>query len=152
MNDKIIIGCDIGGVIKDRQTDQPIEGAIETLKEILSNEQKYKLIFISKCKDHQRIKSNEWLKSENMEHVPVFYCYEYKEKLNIGLSNHINIMIDDRIQVLSCFREYPHIMKIWFCQEEQKINGIKKYQPDLFESFSLARDWLQVDDLIRSYL
>ena len=38
MNDKIIIGCDIGGVIKDRQTDQPIEGSIETLKEILSNE------------------------------------------------------------------------------------------------------------------
>ncbi len=151
MNKKIIIGCDIGGVVKDRQTDKPIEGSIETIKEILSNDQKYNLIFISKCKDHQRIKSNEWLKMENMDRVPVFYCYDYKEKLNIALRENVDIMIDDRIQVLSYFNEYHRILKIWFCQDEQKISGTKKYQPDLFESLSLTRDWSQVAHLIQNY-
>jgi hypothetical protein len=150
MNQEIIIGCDIGGVVRDNY-DKPINHSIETLREISLNDQKYKLIFISKCKDHQRILANKWLKMESMDHVPIFFCYDYKEKLNIALRENVSIMIDDRIQVLSLFSEHPRIMKIWFCQEEKKINGTKKYQPDLFDSLTLARNWSQVAYFIQNY-
>jgi len=42
------IGFDLGGVVRDLQSGDPIEGAIETINEIIDSG--HKVYFISKCK------------------------------------------------------------------------------------------------------
>ena len=55
----IIIGCDIGGVIRNQIDNTPIGDSINTLKELSETS---KIIFISKCKEAYLTSSKEWLK------------------------------------------------------------------------------------------
>ena len=91
------IGCDIGGVIKNQQTDDPIEDAVESLIK-LSDTASNTVVFISKCKDSYKEKSNLWLREHNLSHIRTYYCVEYGDKVQIALDNKVNIMIDDRMQ------------------------------------------------------
>ncbi|CAF4027135.1 unnamed protein product [Adineta steineri] len=140
-----VIACDIGGVIKDHRTDEPVENAIESIIQ-LSQDPSNRLIFISKCKDNFKNKSNEWLKKHNLSHIDTYYCIEYGEKVQIAHDHHVNIMIDDRMNVLSTFP--PSIIKIWFCSDMKKIEGAKKFQPDFVDSVRLARNWHEVIELV----
>ena len=139
------IGCDIGGVIKNQQNDEPIANAVEsilTLSENVSNT----VLFISKCKDSYKEKSNLWLREHNLSHIKTFYCLEYGEKFQIALDNKVRVMIDDRMQVL---RTFPSsIIKIWFCTDSRNIEGAKKHQPDFVDSVRIARNWNDILALI----
>jgi hypothetical protein len=146
---KITIGCDIGGVVKNQMTELPIDYAITSLKELSENED-YKIIFISKCKDSYKIKSEEWLKSNGLENIQAFYCLENKEKIQIARRENVRIMIDDKIQVLSTFDDYT--LKIWLCDDHKKIEGTKKFQPDLFAKLRLALNWQQAIEIINNNL
>ncbi|CAF1171135.1 unnamed protein product [Adineta steineri] len=140
-----VIACDIGGVIKDHRTDEPVENAIESIIQ-LSQDPSNRLIFISKCKDNFKNKSNEWLKTHNLSHINTYYCIEYGEKVQIAHDHHVNVMIDDRMNVLSTFPS--SIIKIWFCSDMKKIEGAKKFQPDFVDSVRLARNWHEVIELV----
>lgn len=145
--DKIIIGCDIGGVMRDLLTEEPIIDAIESLENL--SKKNYKIIFISKCKEAYKIRSTDWLKSQNLDHFEVYYCLDYSGKNKIALEQNVSMMIDDKMQVLS--RLDPRIFKIWFCDDSKKIEGAKKYQTDLWNSVHLARNWTEVNKLVTSF-
>ena len=139
------IGCDIGGVIKNQQTDDPIEDAVESLIK-LSDTASNTVVFISKCKDSYKEKSNLWLREQNLSHIRTYYCVEYGEKVQIAVDNKVNIMIDDRMQVL---RTFPSsIVKIWFCSDPRNIEGARKFQPDFIDSVRIARNWNEILELI----
>lgn len=140
-----VIGCDIGGVVKNHLNDEPFENAIESviqLSEDISNE----FIFISKCKDNYKEKMNIWLEKYNLSHIQTYYCLEYSDKVKIAHDKKVNVMIDDRMQVL---RNFPSsIIKIWFCSDPKKIEGAQKFQPDFIDSVRIAANWKQIIDLI----
>lgn len=147
-NNRIIIGCDIGGVVKNQSNDLPIFNAIESLKKL---EENYKIIFISKCKDSYRLKTQEWLKKYQLDKFDTFYCLDCKDKIGIAIEQNVTIMIDDKIQVLSHFnRNDVDILKIWLCDEEKKIAGTRKFQPELFASLRLATNWNEVTEIINT--
>ena len=59
------------------------------------------------------------------------------------------MMIDDHMAVLSKLDE--SIFKIWFCDDVKKIEAVRKCQPRDFSCVHLARNWKEVEILIRSY-
>ncbi len=142
--DKLVIGCDIGGVIRDLITEEAITEGIETLKKLQASN--FRVVFISKCKEAYKARSQEWLSRQDLRQFSVFYCRDYEGKNEITLSENVAIMIDDKMQVLS--RLDAGIFKIWLCDDDKKIEGAKKFQPDFFAGAHLARNWVQVEDLI----
>jgi hypothetical protein len=140
---KTVIGCDIGNVIRNNIDSLPIVKSIEIINELSVD---YEIIFISKCKPNYQLKCTEWLKENGLDKFKVYFCLEFYEKVNIATQNNVSIMIDDKIQVLSKFNNLT--TKIWFCNDEKKINGTKKYQPDLFNTLKLANDWDEIHNII----
>jgi uncharacterized HAD superfamily protein len=140
-----VIASDIGGVIRNMLNDEPIENAIESVIKLAENPSN-RMIFISKCKDHYKQGSNMWLEKHNLSHIPTYYCLEYGEKVKIANDNNVNIMIDDRMQILSTFPS--SIIKIWFCSDIKKIQGARKFQPDFFHSVTIAPSWTDVLQII----
>ena len=94
------IGCDIGGVIRDLVSENPITDSIKSINKLLVT---HKVVFISKCKEKYKDKSFKWLKENNLSSIPVYFCLEYADKVNIASDEKINVMIDDRLQVLKNF-------------------------------------------------
>jgi uncharacterized HAD superfamily protein len=140
-----VIACDIGGVVKNHVNDEPIEDAIESVIK-LSEDTSNQVIFISRCKDSYKEKSNNWLQKYNLSRIKAYYCLEYNEKVQIAHDNRVNVMIDDRMQVL---RTFPtSIIKIWLCSDPKKIEGAQKFQPDFVDSVRLAQSWREIIDLI----
>ena len=138
-----VIACDIGGVVKNQLNDEPFENAIESVIQ-LSEDTSNEFIFISKCKDSYKEKTNIWLKKYNLSHVKTYYCLEYNDKVKIANDNRVNVMIDDRMQVL---RNFPSsIIKIWLCSDPKKIEGAQQFQPDFIDSVRIARSWQEVID------
>ncbi|CAF0983650.1 unnamed protein product [Rotaria sordida] len=140
-----VIACDIGGVIKDQRNDEPIENAVKSVIKLSENTSNM-VIFISKCKDSYKRQSNMWLEKYNLSHIRAYYCLEYEEKVKIANDNNVNVMIDDRMQVL---RSFPSsIIKIWFCSDPKKIEGARKFQPDFINSVRIAQSWEEILELI----
>ena len=140
-----VIACDIGGVVRNQLNDEPFENAIESVIK-LSEDTSSQFIFISRCKDSYKEKSNNWLKNYNLSHINTYYCLEYDDKIEIANENKVHIMIDDRMQVL---RSFPSsIIKIWFCLDPKKIDGAQKFQPDFINSVHIAQSWKEVMNLI----
>lgn len=145
MNNNLkVIGIDIGGVYRDLQTGLIMDNAFEIINEIINLG--HKVYFISKCKPQMEININEWLKSVCLEHIPIFFCREYTEKLEIGNKLKIDMMIDDKMQVLSLFPDT--VKKIWYCTDHAKIEGTRKYQPEFLSSVSLVQSWYEIKDII----
>lgn len=140
-----VIACDIGGVVKNHVTDQPFENAIESVSK-LADDTSNQFIFISKCKDNYQEKTNNWLKNYNLSHIKTYYCLEYDEKIKIAHENNVNVMIDDRMQVLRSFS--ASIIQIWFCLDQKKIDGARKFQPDFINSVRIAQNWNEVLNII----
>lgn len=139
----MIIGCDIGGVVKEMTSDQPIENALETMKELELNG--HRIIFISKCKENFRKVITEWLQKNNLTNQ-IYFCNEYSEKCKLCIDTKTNYMIDDKLQV---FRDIPDsIVKIWLCSDEKKISGAYKYQPEEVKRVTICNSWLQIKEVI----
>lgn len=140
-----VIACDIGGVVKDNTTDQPIEDAIESVTKLANDPTKH-FIFISKCNEKYKQKSTSWLTDHHLSHIPRYYCLEWDEKVKIAEDHHVNVMIDDRMQVLRSFP--PSVTKIWLCSDPKRIEGARKFQPDFFDSVRIARSWPEILQII----
>lgn len=140
-----VIGCDIGGVVRNYQNSSPINKSVEILTELSKN---YEINFISKCKDSYKESSEKWLKENGLDKFKRHYCLEYADKVQIAAQNNVSIMIDDKIQVLSKFNN--NVLKIWFCDDLKKISGTKKHQPELFETLKLATSWDEVLEIINN--
>lgn len=138
----MIIACDIGGVIKNLINDEPIDDAIAGIKQLSL---KHTIIFISKCKDNYAIKTTEWLKKHQLDSFSIYYCEEYKDKIIIANKYKVEVMIDDKLQVLSTFPN--HIKCLWFCSDIKKIQGTKKHQPHLLQFIQIVHTW---DDIVRT--
>jgi hypothetical protein len=91
-----IVGCDIGGVVKSMISDEPIENAIESIKELENRD--FKIVFISKCNDNYRNIITEWLNDKKLNN-DVYFCKDYSDKRNICISLKVDYMIDDKLCV-----------------------------------------------------
>lgn len=67
-NSKIIIGCDIGGVLKTVRERTLIPNAIESVKKL---SKKYKVVLISKTKDKNHPNKSKFLKDNDIEYLTV---------------------------------------------------------------------------------
>lgn len=141
----MIIGSDIGGVIKNLLTDNPIDNSIECINKLAKTNT---LILISKCKETYKEHTIKWLEKVNLNHIKTFFCEEYEDKIKIANDNNISIMIDDKMQVLNKFPDT--ILKIWFCNDNNKILGAKRFQPDFFNSVKIAKNWNDIMAIITS--
>jgi hypothetical protein len=139
----MIIACDIGGVVRDIATGQPIEGAVEGLADLSRSHQ---VMFISKCGQSFEEVTVAWLAEQGLSEVPLHFCRSNDDKVAIAKQHGVAVMIDDRIQVLRTFPD--SVTKIWLCMEEKKIAGTKQHQPDIFATLQLARSWHQVLDAV----
>ena len=74
-----VIGCDIGGVVRNLIDDSPIKDSITTLNQL--NNRDYKVYFISKCKDSYRHNVQNWLLLNGLEHFQTFFCLNYDDKI-----------------------------------------------------------------------
>lgn len=140
-----VIGCDIGGVVRNLQEDKPFPDSLAVLEELSKN---YKIIFISKCKQHYKKSSDNFLKNNGLEKYPVYYCQEYNEKIEIAKKRNVSIMIDDLMKVLTTFP--TTIMRIWVCNDQQKLDGAIKFQKEFYDSVKLARNWKEIRKILMS--
>ncbi len=141
----VVIGCDIGGVVRDLVTEEAIRDSIETLEGL--DKLNFKIIFISQCKESYKSFCQRWLAAHGLNIYECFYCAHFSEKNEIALQNNVAVMVDDHMGVLDSLDE--GIFKIWFCDDSKRIGDVKQCQPMDFASVQLARDWKQVDELIR---
>lgn len=141
----ITVACDIGGVVRDLATGEPVLGALEGLAQLASG---HRLIFISKCGQSYKERSLAWLAERGLSGIPIYFCEEDEDKVKIARDQGVAVMVDDRIQVL---RTFPHsVTKIWLCSDEKKIAGTIKHQRELFQSLELARTWPHVMDIVQA--
>lgn len=139
----MIIGCDIGGVVKEMISDIPIQNSIESIRQL--EELGHQVIFISKCGEKFQKTILDWLEHNELKNK-IYFCNEYAEKCAICIKLKVNFMIDDKLQV---FREIPNtIKKIWLCDDIKKISGAKKFQPDEVTNVSICSDWNEIYNLI----
>ena len=136
---RLSIGCDIGGVVKEMNSNQPLPGALPALAHLQLH---CDVVFVSKCSETYSRITREWLSENSLEHVPIFFCEDYEGKLPICAANRISIMIDDKIKVLKFFP--ATFTKIWLCDDDQKIMGLQQHDPMVFQSVQLARSWSDV--------
>jgi hypothetical protein len=146
-NKKIKIALDFGGVIKSMVSDDPLDGALEGIATLL--EQGHSVILISKCGPNFKPLIIEWLKSHNLSSLELYFCDSYDGKVSIATSQKIDVMIDDKIQVLKTFPS--SIRCLWLCDDFQKISGTKKYQPEIFSQLQLVQSWSEVLDFVENY-
>lgn len=145
-NPILVIACDIGGVIKNQATDEPINDALESIEK-MTHDSTNEILFISKCKESYKENSNLWLANHKLSNLKVFYCLEYGEKVKIAETNGVRIMIDDKMQVL---RTFPaSVIKIWFCSDAKNIEGARRHQPEFLQSVRLAQSWTEVLEIIQ---
>lgn len=138
----MIIGCDIGGVVKQMTTDEPVDASIDTIRRLEENG--HQVIFISKCGVNYRKTICDWLEKHGLKNK-IYFCDEYSEKCAICVKLKVDYMIDDKLQV---FREIPNsINKVWFCDDYKKISGAKKYQPDEVSTVTICSGWDEIFDL-----
>jgi hypothetical protein len=74
-----------------------------------------------------------------LDKIKVYFCDSYEDKVKIATKCNVDVMIDDKIKVLNCFGDQTK--KIWLCDDDKKITGANKYQPDLLEKLKVARQW-----------
>lgn len=135
----MLIACDIGGVVKEMTSDECILDAIISIKQI--EKLGHKVIFVSKCKQNFRELLKNWLATNGLQN-DAFFCNEYSEKKQICIKEKVDYMIDDKLQV---FKDMPDkIKKIWFCADNVKINGAKKYQPDEVSKVVIFGGWKDI--------
>lgn len=137
---KLRIGCDIGGVVKNLADDEPVPDAVGTLGQLLLDG--HTVVFVSKCGDNYRERITEWLGTVGLDRIPVHFCRDYADKVGIATRERLDVMIDDKLQVLSSFP--TTIKKVWFCNDVKKIAGTRRYQPDLLGSVVVCGTWAEV--------
>ena len=138
----MLIACDIGGVIKDQVTGQPINGAVDSIRKLQDNNQ---VIFISKCKANTMATTDEWLRKHGLSDIKVYYCTDYSQKAVIASQQKVDVIIDDKMQVLQAFPD--SIKKLWFCNKKENIEGAIKHQPEFIRSVTVVQNW---DDVLLS--
>ena len=144
---KLKIGCDIGGVVMRMFSEDSVVGAFEGIECLM--QEGHPFIFISKCGESFQSYLVKWLQMNNLGHIQAYFCKSYDGKIGIANSQKIDIMIDDKIQVL---RTFPSTIKcLWFCDDAKKISSTKKHQPELFETLHLVGNWNEVLDLISEF-
>lgn len=145
MSSQITVACDIGGVVRDLATGEAVAGALDGLAELASS---HRLIFISKCGPGFKELILSWLAARDFSAIPIFFCEEDEQKVNIARDQGVAVMVDDRIQVLRTFPE--SVTKVWLCSDEKKIAGTIKHQRELFETFQHARTWPDVMHFVQA--
>lgn len=139
----MIIGCDIGGVVKEMTSELPILNSIESIKKL--EEKGHQLIFISKCKENYQKNILVWLNTHKL-YNKIYFCNEYSEKRALCIKFKVQFMIDDKLPV---FREIPNtIKKIWFCVDNNKMIGAKKYQSNEVSNVVICSDWNEIYKII----
>lgn len=133
----MLVACDIGGVIKDQVTGQLIHGAFDGIREL--QRLGHRVILISKCKANTMISSDEWLRSQGLSDLKVYYCTDYAQKATIAAQHGVDVIIDDKMQVLQAFP--AKVKKLWFCTKKENIDGANKYQPDFVKSVTIVDTW-----------
>ena len=112
-----VIAFDLGGVIFSSHNDTNIfsQNYIETelnpgisdIIHTLHKDKKNKLIIISKAFPNNARKSKEILSYNDIDHLfnSIIFCEEISEKADIAKAMKVNVMIDDRQDVLNFFPE-----------------------------------------------
>jgi hypothetical protein len=143
----MIIGCDIGGIVKELTGDGVIEGAVETLLKL--KQAGHRIFFISKCGSSFAEHTTQWLNLHGLGHdvVPIVFCENYADKVVFALKLGVQIMIDDKLTVLKHF-DSNRFIRLWFCLESKNIAGAKKYDPDFYNSVKLVQSWSDIEKVI----
>jgi uncharacterized HAD superfamily protein len=139
------IGCDIGGVVKNLTSDEPIWDAIETLTRL--KEEGHEIVFISKCGASYATHTVEWLALHGLSSFEIVFCDGYAGKVELARTYNIKMMIDDKMTVLKHFPP-DSFQRVWFCTEQKNIAGAKKHDPDFFQSVHLVQSWSEIEELI----
>ena len=111
------VAFDIGGVIFDSNNDTNIfsknyknislvEGIHDVIK-YLYEKDNYKLIIISKAYPNNAFKSKEILKMYGLDDMfnSIIFCENKNDKVKIAQAMNVNIMIDDRQEILDTFKK-----------------------------------------------
>lgn len=144
----MLIASDIGGVIRDLATGARIRGSVKALRhfqQVLGHE----IVLLSKCKPTYIALIQSWLIEQSLQDIPVHYCRTYEEKLLLGANLGVDCIIDDKVQVLQHFPSY--VLKIWYCAEERRIQGLQAHDEKLFGSLHVCRIWADVVKVITDH-
>ena len=136
------IAFDLGGVVFDASNDTnifsknylntPLVEGIYDLIIYLSKKENYKLIIISKAYPNNAQKSKEILKIYGLDDIfnSIIFCEDKNDKVKIALAMNINVMIDDRKDILETFNG-TNIKTILFTKDVIITNYI------IFKTFSI---------------
>ena len=96
----MIIGSDIGGVVKYMTSDEVIYQARESIEQLI--QKGHQLIFISKCKERMESQLRMWLVENGFGAYPVYFCREYNDKAMICQQQHVDMKAEIVQQVNLC--------------------------------------------------
>lgn len=143
----MIIGCDIGGVVKQITRDDPMDDAIATLFRL--RDAGHKIIFISKCGPSYASKTVEWMAVHGLDSFKIVFCENYAEKVVLASKFGVEAMIDDKMVVLKHFPATKYT-RFWFCTEQKNIDGAQKYDPEFINTVQLVQSWADIEGALRS--
>lgn len=142
----VVIGCDIGGVVRNNVTGEPILNSRRAIRAVVKAG--HQVVFISKCKENYAERSRQWLLENKLDEYPLHFCLDYAEKVPIGQLLGIQVMIDDKSQVLNHFPNDGSVLKLWFCGDSQKVSGMYKFTPEFFDTTRHVTSWEQIYSII----
>ena len=156
-----VLGIDIGGVIIQRidpdadtsfQNDfvktPPVEGAIETIAEIVDLRFAEHVFLISKCGPEVEALTVQWLEAHSFfqnSKIPVGnirFCRERAEKALICEALGITHFIDDRLEVLSHLKTVPNLYL--FQPRPEEVANFTQHR----DTVRVAQSWQRILEML----
>ncbi len=112
---KKILGVDCGNVILEQMNGTPVEGAIDSLREIMESRKFESVLIVSKCGPQIQTMTRQWLTNLdfwNRTGIPdsnIEFCLKFREKGPICSRLGITHFVDDRPKVLNCLASVEHL-------------------------------------------
>jgi hypothetical protein len=145
------IGIDIGWTIKGVRSENDRSKIAPESFRIIKNmiDKGHEVYLISKVNDAQRARTFEWLKDtkilENtgIKEENLFFCFERKDKSIFVRGLSIQIMIDDRAEVMAYLD--PHVIKFLLDPEDDDLD---RYENVLINT-TIVKNWLEIESHLK---
>ena len=143
MNIGIDLGWTIRGVRIENNRDKIAPNSLETIRKLVDRGDN--IYFISKVNSTQKENMEQWIKDINLFESTqtnpnnLYFCFERKDKSLFVKALNIQIMIDDRTEVMAHLN--PLVVKFLLAPEQNEYNQYK-YR---LTNTNVVNDWFEIE-------
>jgi hypothetical protein len=143
MNIGVDIGWTLKGVRAENDKDKTAPNSFRIIRDIISRG--HEIFLISKCNSRQKEEVEKWLKEVDIFNQTgikpenLYFCFERKDKSLFVKALDIDIMIDDRAEVMAYLP--PNVITYLLCPEKDDYEKHEK----MLRHTVVVKDWLEIE-------